>query len=199
MQKQTVDRQGITLGMWLFLYTEIMLFGGVFILYTAYRHEYGLEFMRAAQELSLGFGTGNTVILLISSFTVAAAITAVRQSAKGAALRLLGASVLLGALFLLNKYFEWHHKIELGIYPNSPKLAAGPPGENIFFGLYYLITGLHGLHVLVGLVLLSICAARLKAGLITQESHILLHNCGLYWHLVDLIWIFVFPLLYLVA
>ena len=105
----------------------------------------------------------------------------------------------MGFIFLVNKFFEWNHKFELGIYPNSPTLTEGAPGLNIFFALYYIITGLHGLHVIVGMILLTICSVMVKRGKVTHEEYGLLDNCGLYWHLVDLIWIFVFPLFYLVV
>jgi len=201
-QQETVqkkDRQGITFGMWLFLYTEIMLFGGLFILYAAYHQEYNADFIEAAKELSLTFGTINTIILLCSSFAVAASITAIRQKSQNLALIFLCSAIGLGTVFLFNKYLEWSHKIALDIYPNSATLTSGKPGVNIFFGLYYLITGLHGLHVLIGMILLTVCAVQVKRKKITYREYGLLDNGGLYWHLVDLIWIFVFPLFYLVA
>jgi cytochrome c oxidase subunit 3 len=111
---------------------------------------------------------------------------------------LLGATVLMGLGFLVNKYFEWGAKFSHGIYPGSSELAAGPQGQTIFYGLYYTITGLHGLHVLIGVVLLTVCATLVRRGRIHQQKDIVLENSGLYWHLVDLIWIFIFPLFYLI-
>jgi len=143
-------------------------------------------------------GGFNTVLLLVSSFTVAASISALRRGATGTAMACLGASVLMGLGFLVNKYFEWGEKFSHGIYPGSPELAAGPQGQTIFFGLYYTITGLHGLHVLIGLVVLSVSAALIRTGRIRPEDDAILDNSGLYWHLVDLIWIFIFPLFYLI-
>jgi len=184
--------------MWLFLYTEIMLFGGLFVLYAAYLSKYADDFIVGGKELSLNFGLVNTLILLVSSFMVAAAITAVqRKTTRTAVLFLLGA-ISLGIVFLTNKYFEWGHKFEIGIYPNAPDLVNGPPGRNIFFSLYYVITGLHGLHIIIGLVLLSVSLVFLVWNKITPENYAVLENAGLYWHLVDLIWIFVFPLFYLI-
>ena len=112
---------------------------------------------------------------------------------------LLSTSFLLGLTFLVNKYFEWGHKFELGIYPNSPKLAEAEQGVHTFYGLYYAITGLHGLHVAIGMILLAICAVMVAKNKIIPERYMMLENSGLYWHLVDLIWIFVFPLFYLVV
>ena len=192
------DQTGIRIGMWLFLYTEIILFGGLFVLYAVYFHDYPKAFAENGKELDRVIGAVNTVILLISSFTVAASITALRRESKRLCLGLLGISFGCGALFLVNKYFEWGHKFALGIYPNSPDLVSGPPGRNIFFGLYYVITGLHGLHVIIGMTLLAISIVLVGRNSVNAKRYVFLENSGLYWHLVDLIWIFVFPLFYLV-
>jgi cytochrome c oxidase subunit 3 len=192
------DQTGIRIGMWLFLYTEIILFGGLFVLYAVYFHEYPKEFAENGKELDRVIGAINTIILLISSFTVAASITALGQHSKRLCLGLLGISFGCGAIFLINKYFEWGHKFAHGIYPNSPDLVGGPPGRNIFFGLYYVITGLHGLHVIIGMTLLAVTFVLVWQNTVNAERYAFLENSGLYWHLVDLIWIFVFPLFYLV-
>lgn len=193
-----IDRVGIKIGMWLFLYSEIILFGGLFVLYAAYFHEHPQAFVAGGKELNRIIGALNTVVLLVSSFTVAASITAMQQQAVKTAKRLLAFSLLCGVIFLVNKYFEWGAKIGHDIYPNSETLTSGEPGLNIFFGLYYVITGLHGLHVIIGMVLLAISWVFIHTGRITQDRLSMLDNAGLYWHLVDLIWIFVFPLFYLV-
>jgi cytochrome c oxidase subunit 3 len=193
-----IDRAGIKLGMWLFLYSEIILFGGLFVLYAAYLHRYSEFFAEGGKELDRMIGTINTVVLLISSFTVAASITAMQRNAKKQTVGFLLFSIACGIIFLVNKYFEWGAKIHHDIYPNSETLVSGEPGVNIFFGLYYVITGLHGLHVIIGMVLLSISLVFVLTGKITPSRFSMLDNSGLYWHLVDLIWIFVFPLFYLV-
>jgi cytochrome c oxidase subunit 3 len=193
-----VDRAGKTVGMWLFLYTEIMLFGGLFVIYANYYHRYTEDFIAGGQTLNLFMGGFNTVLLLASSFTVAASLSALRRGAARTAMAFLGAAVVMGLGFLVNKYFEWGDKFSHGIYPGSPDLAGGPQGLTIFYGLYYTITGLHGLHVLIGLVLLSVCATLIWRGRIRPEDDVILDNSGLYWHLVDLIWIFIFPLFYLI-
>jgi cytochrome c oxidase subunit III len=192
------DKTGIKIGMWLFLYTEIMLFGGLFVLYAVYYAKYTTDFISAGKELDTIFGAVNTVILLFSSFLVAASITALRKKTTNLSIALVLGSVACGLAFLVNKYFEWGHKIELGIYPNSPNLIEGEPGRNIFFGLYYTITGLHGLHIIIGLTLLIVSAIMIRRGRVTADNDSLLDNSGLYWHLVDLVWIFVFPLFYLI-
>ncbi len=193
-----IDRVGIKIGMWLFLYSEIILFGGLFVLYAAYFHKHPESFAVGGKELDRVIGALNTVVLLISSFTVAASITAIQRGSRKLTIGLLGFSIFCGFIFLINKYFEWGAKIHHDIYPNSETLVNGEPGLNIFFGLYYVITGLHGLHVIIGMVLLSVSLVLVWAGKIDGSRLSMLDNSGLYWHLVDLIWIFVFPLFYLV-
>lgn len=196
--KSSIDFIGIRLGMWLFLYSEIILFGGMFVLYAAYFHAYPDDFVEGGKQLNRIIGAVNTLILLLSSFTVASSITAIRQKSKKLSLGLIGFSFLCGVIFLVNKYFEWGAKFHHDIYPNSETLVNGPPGQSIFFGLYYVITGLHGLHVIFGMTLLAISFVLVAVNKVNENRFAMLENSGLYWHLVDLIWIFVFPLFYLV-
>lgn len=193
-----VDSTGVKLGMWIFLYSEIILFAGLFVLYAVYFYDYAEYFRDGGKELSRLIGSVNTIVLLISSFTVAASITAIQQGKKKAAIGLLLFSIGCGCIFLVNKYFEWGAKFHHDIYPNSERLVNGEPGINIFFGMYYVITGLHGLHVIIGMTLLTISLVLVIRDRITSDRFAMLDNSGLYWHLVDLIWIFVFPLFYLV-
>jgi cytochrome c oxidase subunit 3 len=192
------DQLGTKTGMWLFLYTEIMLFGGLFVIYANYYHRYTADFVHGGQTLSTVIGTVNTAALLISSFAVAASITGIRRGNKKASLAYLGTAILLGLAFLVNKYFEWGDKFSHGIYPNSPTLAEGPQGLTVFYGLYYTITGLHALHVVIGMVLLIVSSVLVSKGRVNPDNYVVLDNSGLYWHLVDLIWIFIFPLFYLI-
>lgn len=193
-----IDTTGIKIGMWLFLYSEIILFGGLFVLYAAYFHRYPEFFAAGGKELDRVIGAINTIVLLVSSFTVAASITAMQRNARKQTIGFLIFSIFCGFIFLVNKYFEWGAKIHHDIYPNSETLVSGEPGISIFFGLYYIITGLHGLHVIIGMILLAISLVYVISGKITPTRFSMLDNSGLYWHLVDLIWIFVFPLFYLV-
>ncbi len=193
-----IDKTGIKIGMWLFLYSEIILFGGLFVLYAAYFYKYPEFFSEGGKELNRIIGAVNTTVLLVSSFTVAASITAIQRREKKRAVGCLVFSIFCGVIFLVNKYFEWGAKFHHDIYPNSETLVSGEPGLNIFFGLYYIITGLHGLHVIVGMLLLTVSLVLVLVGRVTESNYAMLENSGLYWHLVDLIWIFVFPLFYLV-
>ncbi len=191
------DKRGAALGMWLFLYTEFMLFGTLFLLYGAYYYRYTADFIDAGKNLELRYGIANTVILLISSFTVACSIEAMKRKMKSAAMILLGISIFSGAVFLFNKYIEWSHKFESGIFPGSDYLAGGPQGRSIFYGLYFTLTGLHAVHIISGLIVFMICLYLIKSGRIESERISFLENTGLYWHLVDIVWIFLFPLFYL--
>ena len=192
------DDVGAKLGMWLFLFTELLLFGGLFILYAVYLSRYPHEFAAAGRELDLAFGTTNTVVLLTSSLLAAMAVTAVKRGEKRATLALLSGTLACAAIFLAIKYLEWGAKIGHGIYPGSRKLIEGAPGESVFFGLYYLTTGLHGIHVVIGAALLAWIGARVKSGALHAGDNVTLENGTLYWHLVDLVWIFIFPLYYLI-
>ena len=196
--EHAIDKTGIKIGMWIFLYSEIILFGGLFVLYAIYFHVHPESFVEGGQELNRVFGAANTLVLLISSFTVAASITAIQRRQKKYAIGLLVFSIGCGVIFLINKYFEWGAKFHHDLYPNSDTLLDADPGFNIFFGLYYTITGLHGLHVIIGMVLLAISLVLVIRDRVTEHRYAMLENSGLYWHLVDLIWIFVFPLFYLV-
>ncbi len=193
------DYEGAKLGMWLFLFTEIILFGGLFILCSAYRSRYPMEFHEGGQHLNVVIGVANTLILLTSSLTVALSITAIQKGNRKLSALCLSATIILGAAFLVNKYIEWSGEIRRGLYPNSPLLAQRPKGEQIFFGLYYSMTGLHGLHVIAGIIVLSTMLIFLAREKISSTDFNKLENGGLYWHLVDVIWIFLLPLFYLAA
>jgi cytochrome c oxidase subunit III len=193
------DRETGKLGMWIFLFTELFLFGGLFLVYAVFRAKYSADFHAAAAELNALIGTLNTVFLLTSSMTVAMSLTAMQKNNRNLALFLVFVTLLLAALFMMNKYFEWSHKFHFKLYPGSEVLKNLPHGELLFFGLYYMMTGLHALHVLVGMVLLSINMVKIKTGRVNKMHYLLLENSALYWHLVDLIWIFIFPLLYLIT
>jgi cytochrome c oxidase subunit III len=193
------DYEGSKLAMWLFLFTEILLFGGLFISYAYYRARYPIEFHEAGHHLNVAIGVANTIILLTSSLTVALSIGAIQRGNRRLSILCLTGTIVLGAVFLFDKYIEWSGEIHQGLYPNSPILLKLPLGEQIFFGLYYSMTGLHGLHVLIGIILLSVMLGLVAAKKIAGNDFNKLENSGLYWHLVDVIWIFLLPLFYLAA
>ncbi|ROL57770.1 cytochrome c oxidase subunit 3 family protein [Bacteroidetes/Chlorobi group bacterium Naka2016] len=195
---QHKDAVGAKIGMWLFLFTELLLFGGLFLLYMAYRLQYTKDFVIGGQELNIILGTVNTIILLTSSLTMALSIAAIQRGKKDLSIVFLVSTILMGLAFLVIKYFEWTAKFSHGIAPNSPELLSKPNGEIVFYGMYYSMTGLHALHVIIGIVVLSFMLVFLLRNKITKEDYIKLENSGLYWHLVDLIWIFLFPLFYLI-
>jgi cytochrome c oxidase subunit 3 len=193
------DDQASKIGMWLFLFTEMLLFGGLFVVYSVYRYRNPEAFHLAAKELSVFIGTLNTIILLTSSATIAMSITAIQRKSKKLALLFISITILLGLAFLVNKYFEWGEHIREHIYPGSSVLALRGQGDVLFYGLYFFMTGLHALHIIIGLVFISIITSKIVRDKITWDNHVLLENSGLYWHLVDLIWIFLFPLFYLIT
>jgi len=156
------------------------------------------EFISAGKELNVWFGGGNTMVLLTSSLFVAISITALRRGAKRLCLGLLSGTIACAAIFMINKYFEWTAKIHHGIYPGSAHLKEMQPGEMVFFNIYYLTTGLHGLHVVIGALILLWAMFLIKSDRVNANDWVILENAGLYWHLVDLSWIFVFPLYYLI-
>ncbi|PKL87392.1 MAG: cytochrome C oxidase subunit III [Ignavibacteriae bacterium HGW-Ignavibacteriae-2] len=186
------------MGMWLFLFTEVLLFGGMFLVYAVYRFQYPEQFHLAGMELNTTIGTINTIILLTSSLTVAMAITALQKGNKFLSTVLLSLTIVFALVFMVNKYFEWSAKINHGIYPGSKELLEKQNGEILFFGLYYIMTGLHAFHIVIGIILLSVILAFIIRDKIVSNDLVKLENTGLYWHLVDLIWIFLFPLFYLI-
>jgi len=192
------DYTGAKLGMWLFLFTEVLLFGGLFILYAVYLQRYPEGFQLGGEQLNVWFGGGNTLVLLTSSLSIAMAITALQRGRTRQSMQLLAVTIAMAAWFLVNKFFEWSAKIHHGIYPSSEHLKEMPGGEQVFFNIYYLSTGLHGIHVLVGMCVLSWILWLMARGKVNPDDYVTLENAGLYWHLVDLIWIFIFPLYYLI-
>jgi len=193
------DYTGSKLGMWLFLFTEILFFGGLFLLYAVYRSQYAQEFHTAAQGLSTTLGAINTVILLTSSLTMALSIAALQQGRIRYSIVLQTITLLFGLAFLVNKYFEWSGHIHEGIYPNAPALLSRSHGEILFYGLYYVMTGLHGIHVVIGMAAIGVMLRLTIGGSVSSKRFAKLENTGLYWHLVDIIWIYLFPLFYLIT
>lgn len=193
------DDIGARMGMWLFLFTELLLFGGMFFLYSVYRFVNQEAFHIAAKELNTIIGMFNTAILLTSSLTMALSIAAIQKNNRNLSVFFQLLTIVLAFGFMVNKYFEWTAKFHHGIFPGGEELLAKSQGEILFFGLYYVMTGLHGLHVIIGVVLIGFMTRLTVKGVINQDSYVKLEAAGLYWHLVDIIWIFLFPLFYLIT
>jgi cytochrome c oxidase subunit III len=218
------ERRAAQLGMWLFLAQEVLLFGGLFCAFAVYRYLYVDTFRYlAALHLDGVLGTVNTVLLLVSSFTVAAGVHSARERASFKVGIFFLLSLACAAAFLVVKYFEYSHKLDQGLLPGKLftfdlaadlvrtkaeradliarlkglELARVGPGASMFFVLYFFITALHGLHVLVGMGLLGWIAWRAFRGEFARRNDTPVELTGMYWHLVDLVWIFVYPTLYL--
>lgn len=186
-------------GMWLFLAQEVLFFSGLFMAYIAYRWLYPETWLSGADQLNKWMGGLNTLVLITSSFTMALGVRAAQLEKRGQLVMHLALTIALAFVFLVVKYFEYTHKFHLGIYPGKFYTYEGSTGlMPTFFGIYYCLTGLHGIHVLVGIGVLIWILIRAQRGDFTSQNHVAVENVGLYWHLVDLIWIFLFPLLYLV-
>lgn len=193
------QRHAAQLGMWIFLTSEFLLFGALFGLYTAYRVIYSEGFAAAAHHNNVVIGTANTFLLITSSFVVAWAVHAIRHDRRKTTTLCLALTVLMGATFLGLKALEYRNHIEHGLLPGAHyhSQEITQEGANVFFTLYWFMTGLHALHVFGGMIALSVIAALTWRGRMRAAYHTPVENGGLYWHLVDVIWIFLWPLLYL--
>ena len=193
------QRSAASMGMWLFLAQEILFFSGLFMAYIAYRYLYPGTWLSGAEVLNKWMGAANTVVLLTSSLTMVLAIRDLQLNKTASSVRWIWVTVGLAGMFLVVKAFEYAHKFHMGIFPGGHYEGGAVEGmAGIFFGIYYTATGLHALHVIIGMGLLGWLAVKVKNGSVTGENDVLAENLGLYWHLVDLVWIFLFPMLYLV-
>jgi cytochrome c oxidase subunit 3 len=192
--------QSAKLGMWLFLTSEIMLFGGLFCAYIAFRSLYPEMFMEASKVLDWRMGLLNTFVLITSSFTMAWAVYNAQKNEFRKLTINLAITFLCAGAFMVVKYFEYTHKFHLGIFPGESFSAEGfeDSRAHIFFSIYFLMTGLHGFHVLLGMCLIAWLWVRARKRAFYNEYFTPVEMVGLYWHIVDLIWIFLFPLLYLI-
>ena len=188
-------------GVWLFLVTEILLFGGLFVAYIVYHALYPQAFHEASSELNRVMGSINTLVLICSSFSMAMAVQKTRENKTRTANLLLIFTLLCAAAFMVIKYFEYSHKIHEGMLPAGLYHFEGikDPKAPLFFSLYFMMTGLHGIHVLVGMGLIGWVLWRSRQKAYGSQYYTPVEMAGIYWHLVDLIWIYLFPLLYLVG
>src|SRR5687768_13847661 len=195
------QHEASTLGMWLFLVTEVMFFGGLLMAYLLYRVWYPEGWAEASRDLDIVLGGINTAVLIASSLTMA---LAVRAAQTGLAPRVTIGWLLLtmafGLTFLVIKFFEYEHKFELHHVPGFDFVYPGPHANEVFlfFSLYFSLTGLHALHMVIGVTLLSVITWMAYKRRFSPEWYTPIEMSGLYWHFVDIVWIFLFPLLYLV-
>ena len=189
-------------GFWLFLATEILLFGGLFVAYVVFRSLYPETFADAHHHLNRTMGAANTVVLICSSLTMALAVRAAQTNRPRQLIWLLVVTLALAATFLVIKYFEYSEKIHHGLLPGfwyQRHEVTDPVNGNIFFGLYFMMTGLHGVHVLAGMTAITWVLVNAVRRRFSSDWHTPVELTGLYWHLVDLIWIYLFPLFYLIG
>lgn len=187
-------------GMWIFLATEVLFFGGLFAGYVVFRYLYPEVYVHFGQEMDLRLGTLNTAVLLTSSLTMALAVRAVAHGQRKQFAVVSVLTVCLGALFLIVKLYEWHEEYLKGLVPGPLYHYTGPyaaKGE-LFFSLYFLMTGLHGIHVLIGIALIAVLTVVTLRRRHIEEHSTRIEALGLYWHFVDLVWIFLYPCFYLI-
>lgn len=197
----TQQREAATLGMWVFLATEVLFFGAMFLAYTVYRLKHPEIFRLASEHTLVVVGTINTAVLLFSSFTMVLAVRAAEFRQRIALITFLCVTALLGTAFLVIKGFEYAHEINEGLFPgaNFQFTEADPYTARMFFYLYFLMTGVHALHVTIGVIMLAIFALRAMLTLKLERMSTAVDLLGLYWHFVDIVWVFLFPLIYLVG
>lgn len=204
------QRDASSLGMWIFLGTEVMFFGGLFCAYLIYRLAYFGDFGAASKSINVQLGATNTAVLICSSLTVVLAIWAAQTARRGLMIAMLVLTMLFGLAFLGIKGYEYYDKFEEHHVPGAsfsfehqpipghPDQYANPQHAQIFFALYFIMTGLHALHMVVGLGIFTWLLIMAWRGRFTPEYHTPLEIGGLYWHFVDIVWIYLFPLLYLI-
>jgi cytochrome c oxidase subunit 3 len=197
------QHEAARLGMWAFLATEVMFFGGLFTGYAVYRNLYPLAFSLASRHLDVTLGTANTIVLIGSSLTMALAIREAQIGRRRQQVVYLLATMLLGATFLCVKGVEYHHKWVDHLLPGPSfdvaAFGAEGPHARIFYSFYFVMTGVHAFHMIVGLGLMAWITRRAARGDFVPVHHTALEMTGLYWHFVDVVWIFLFPLLYLIG
>lgn len=196
------QREASELGMWLFLVTEFMFFGGLFLAYLTYRYWYPEAFAAGSHTMDIPLGTVNTCVLLASSFTMALAVHAAGHAERKKLTWFLLATIVFGVVFLGIKAYEYHHKYEEHLIPFAGLdfhwEGQQREGVEAFLNLYFLMTGLHAFHMIIGIAILGLLTYLAWRGLLAGRAT-LVHNVGLYWHFVDLVWVYLFPFFYLVA
>lgn len=194
------DYEGAKLGFWIFLLTEIMIFGSLFLIYAFYAYQNGAQFSAASIHMNRLLGGINTFILLFSTLTMGLSLANLRNGHTEVCKKYIWATIVLALIFLVIKYAEWTLEIEEGFYPGSlsEDLAALGHGGRLFFGLYFSMTGLHGVHIIVGIGVMLWLLGLINRGKVSPENFVVLENTTLYWDFVHIVWIFVFPIFYLI-
>jgi len=195
------QHQASWLGMWVFLATEVMFFGGMFACYFVYRHWYPQAFAAASNHLDIWLGAINTAVLICSSFTMALAVHSAETNKQKALIIFLLLTIVLGTVFLGIKFFEYYSKFEEHLVPGSSfKFEESLAGHaEIFFSFYFAMTGMHAVHMIIGIGLLTVLIFKARRGRFSAAYYTPVELTGLYWHFVDIVWIFLFPLLYLLG
>lgn len=211
--------EAATLGMWAFLATEVLFFGGMFAGYALYRHWYPEEFIAASHRLDMWLGMFNTGVLLTSSLMMALAVRAAQTNDRENTVRFLAFTMILGAVFLGIKAYEYRHKFVEHLVPGKsfnwsfeheshgttaepsaaePAVTINPKHAELFFSFYFALTGLHAIHMVIGIGILCVLVVLARRGTFSDQYYTPVEISGLYWHFVDIVWVFLFPLLYLV-
>ena len=195
------QREAGTLGMWVFLMTEVMFFGGIFTAYVVYRTYHAAGFAAASHELDVTLGGINTVVLICSSLTMALAVYAAQTGKRTGQVGFLLLTIALGLVFLVIKFFEYKAKFDHHLVPGASFGYHGPDADKwqMFFSIYFGMTGMHALHMVVGIGVLAVLVKQAWRGRFSPEYYTPVELTGLYWHFVDIVWIFLFPLLYLIG
>jgi len=193
------DYTASKLGFWLFLFTELMLFGAMFLVFAFFFYKMPQEFVIASKSLNIYLGAINTFVLLLSTYYMGIAFIYLKDNNILKAKKHILFTIALAFLFLLIKYIEWSIEINHGIYPDSSLLNEKANGEILFFGLYFTMTGFHGIHIIAGILLMIWVLFLIKTKKITSTKYVILENVSLYWDLVHLVWVFLFPLFYIIG
>jgi len=193
------------MGMWLFLATEVLFFGGLFLGYAVYRSKFPEAFATASHHLDLWLGGFNTMVLLTSSLTMVLAVHAAQTGHRKNIVRFLLATIALGLVFFVVKGVEYSHKFHEHLFPGPyfhfADLPADMPEGNVqlFFSFYFAMTGMHALHMVIGVAILAVIAILAARGKYSPDYYTPVDMVGLYWHFVDIVWVFLFPFLYLIG
>jgi len=198
-ESQREEHDTAMTGMWLFLTSETLFFGGLFLIWTYYRYLYPSGFALATTHTEFAIGTANSVLLITSSFTYACGVAAIRLGDRKRLFRFCVATLALGVAFMALKSVEWYLDIDAGLVPGPHFALTGPGSEGavLFWVFYYIATVLHAIHLVIGIGLVAWIALRARSGTVTEQSHTSVEIVGLYWSFVDMVWLIVYPLIYL--